>query len=443
MARVNADDLETLYGGAAGGGMNADIVIRELLDCARISPALDAMRVPIGSLNLDLKNARTHGEANLAAIRDSLQRFGQRLPVVVQAQGMVVRAGNGRVVAARQLGWDTIAAVIVDESDVEATAFALVDNRSSELAEWDDDTLRQTLAVLEAEGAKVVGWTDKELEALRGVSSEAEQDDVPAPPEIATAKVGQLWALGEHRVLCGDCRGSYQLEQLADMVWTDPPYGVGIGKKTRHIQKHGGGTKTRKHSDLEGDIWHHKALGELLRSALMGASDRCRSGAAWFVTAPPGRTFQLFAHVLLELDIWHQTLVWVKEHLVFGRSDYHYRHELILYGWKPDAAHTPPPDRKQDSVLEYPSLQVSKHHPTMKPVELVAYCIGNHTRPGDLVLDPFLGSGTTLIACEQLGRQCFGVEIEPRYVDVVVQRWQNLTGKRAEVVDNGELALLD
>jgi len=196
-----------------------------------IAHQLRDLAVPLDTLNIDPDNARTHGPANIQAIRDSLNRFGQRSPVVVQKQGMVVRAGNGRVEAARELGWEHIAAVVVDESSVDATAFALADNRTAELAEWDDDVLRRTLAALEADDVDPIGWDDDQLAEILGGFDPPEitEDEVPEPPGEPTSKRGQLWALGRHRVLCGDSTvdedvASVMGGRLVGLCFTSPPY---------------------------------------------------------------------------------------------------------------------------------------------------------------------------------------------------------------------------
>jgi site-specific DNA-methyltransferase (adenine-specific) len=163
----------------------------------------------------------------------------------------------------------------------------------------------------------------------------------------------------------------------------------------------------------------------------------CRPGAVWYVAAPPGTQFAVFAGVLGGLGIWRQTLAWVKDSMVLGRSDYHYRHEAIFYGWVPGESHRAPPDRTRTSVLEFARPRASREHPTMKPPALWAELMGNSSGRGDLVYEPFSGSGTTIVTAEQLRRRCRAVEIEPRYVDVAVRRWQTLTGKPATLDGDG------
>ena len=176
---------------------------------------------------------------------------------------------------------------------------------------------------------------------------------------------------------------------------------------------------------------------EFLRSTLGNALDACKPGAVWYVAAPAGPNFLPFASCLAALRVWRQTLVWVKDAFVLGRSDYHYRHEAVFYGWKPGAAHHEPPDRTHDTIWEVPRPRASPDHPTSKPVELVERALLMSTARGELVLDPFAGSGSTLIAAEASGRRAACVELDPRYCDVVVRRWQEATGREAVLDGDG------
>lgn len=220
---------------------------------------------------------------------------------------------------------------------------------------------------------------------------------------------------------------------MADLVWTDPPYGVAIAQaiseKDRKIRRMRTDGLTLQNDNFSGD-----ELTLFLRQAFESIVSQTKPGAVWYVTAPPGTSFLSFALVLSDLKVWRQTLIWVKNNFVFGRSDFHYRHEPILYGWTPGAAHQEPPDRKQDSVWEIPRPKRSEEHPTMKPLELIIRAIRNSTNKGQIVLDPFGGSGSTLIAAEQTGRKARLIELDPKYCDVIVTRWQNLTGQTAELI---------
>jgi DNA modification methylase len=399
-------------------------------DLAYIAEPLRHLAVPVTSLSLDPANARKHDERNLASIRGSLARFGQRFPLVVQKQGMVVRAGNGRLLAAKELGWTHVAALVVDESEVEATAFAIADNRTAELAEWDDESLAQLLQSLPDDAFAATGFGDDDLKELldRLAPAEPTQDEVPEPPEAPVSRRGDLWLLGDHRLLCGDSTSADDVwgvlnGERADLVLTDPPYGVSyVGKTEEALEIANDG--------VEG-------LDGLLGAALGLAAEACRPGAVWYVAAPAGPQFAAFGKVLGDLGIWRQTLAWVKDSMVLGHSDYHYKHEALFYGWVPGAAHREPPDRTRTTVLEFDRPKASREHPTMKPLALWAELMGNSTGRGDLCYEPFSGSGTSIVTAEQLGRRCCALELEPRYVDVAVKRWEALTGQNAVLGGDG------
>jgi site-specific DNA-methyltransferase (adenine-specific) len=233
-----------------------------------------------------------------------------------------------------------------------------------------------------------------------------------------------------HALLCGDATQPAALtalmdSQKADMVWTDPPYGVAYVGKTKDALT------------IDNDALDEAGLEVLLRSSLVNALAATREGGAWYVAAPAGPLFHIFAAVLRDLGVWRQTLNWVKSTFVIGRSDYHYRHESIFYGWKPGATHYFVDDRTLDTVLEFDKPSKSTEHPTMKPVALVAFCINNSTKHGAMVLDVFAGSGSTLIACEKTGRRAMLIELDPVYCDVIVRRWQNFTGSEATLAGDG------
>jgi site-specific DNA-methyltransferase (adenine-specific) len=384
---------------------------------------MEVKRRLIEDLTLDPRNARTHSQKNLDAIAASLTKFGQRKPIVITSDGVVL-AGNGTLEAAKSLGWDHIdVSVTPADWDIDtARAYALADNRTAELAEWDEAILAQQL--LELHDA------DFDIEALgfempQVIEPEPiDEDELPLQPE-AMVKHGDLWKLGEHLLFCGDATevGAYERmlgEDQVDLVWTDPPYGVSyVGQ--------GGMT-------IENDNLDIGALEEFLRQSFNAMFSFTKPGACWYVAAPSGNLFQAFSIPLSELEVWRHTLVWVKDALVMGRADYHYRHESIFYGWTPGAAHQEPPDRKQDSVWEVPRPRSNKEHPTMKPIELITRAINNSSRANDLVLDPFAGSGSTLIAAEQTRRRARVMEIDPKYCDVIIARWERITGGKAELL---------
>ncbi len=209
---------------------------------------------------------------------------------------------------------------------------------------------------------------------------------------------------------------------MADCLWTDPPYGVAYVGKTKDAL------------EIENDNLDEGALEEFLRSSLGCAFAVSNAGASWYVAAPARPLNLMFSIVLKEFGVWRQTLNWIKSSMVLGRSDYHYQHEPIFYGWKPGAAHSWYSDRKQTTTLNFDKPHRNGEHPTMKPVELVEYCLSNSSKAGNSILDIFGGSGTTLIASEKLGRKCHLMELDPKYCDVIISRWENFTGKKAELI---------
>ena len=404
--------------------------------------------VPIADLWEDPANARTHDERNLASITASLRSFGQVDPLIVlrdtkdKKRNGKVLAGNGRLVAMRDLGWEHVRVLWMEWTDSQATAFGIAHNRTGELASWDNDVLGKLLKQISEEDHElfaVSGFTADEMRALlepprssdeATLGGDGEAGEAPAKPVITQA--GDLWFLGEHRLLCADSTDSTAFEHLlgedhgnVNCVWTDPPYGVGYVGKTSDAM------------EIENDEIDADALHRLLDKSLRYAADACKAGAPWYVAAPPGPLFHVFGTTLTALGIWRQTLVWVKNSMVMGWSDFHYQHEPIFYGWKPGAAHVAPPERTHTSVLEFDRPKRNGVHPTMKPIPLVEYCLRVSSEKGDLVMDPFGGSGSTLIACENLGRRGAAIELSPAYCDVIVHRWQAATGGDATLSGDG------
>lgn len=319
--------------------------------------------------------------------------------------------------------------VWVDVDDERATRIMLADNQTANLASYDDGALAALLVELAATAEGLAG-TAFDADDLDDLLSKLEDepggpqpgdDDLPDRPPAKTVP-GDVWLLGPHRLLCGDATVPTDMDRLmagglADMVWTDPPYGVSYVGKTADALT------------IQNDELSPEALESFLRLAFASALDATRPGGCWYVAAPAGPLFLPFAVTLAEQDVWRQTLVWAKNSMVMGRSDYHYRHEAIFYGWRPGAAHHAPPDRTHTTLLEFDRPSRSTEHPTMKPVDLIAHCISNSSNVGAVVLDPFGGSGSTLIAAERLGRSARLLELDPGYCDVICARYQKTTGQ--------------
>jgi DNA modification methylase len=414
---------------------------------AQIIEPLASLAVDIDSLVTLEGNPR---KGDVDAVAASLDRFGQRKPIVVRASDRQIIAGNHTWQAARQLGWTQIAAVLVDDDTATSQAFALADNRTAELGSYDDGLLLELIkSVGEADPSMLLdtGWSEDAVRELvdridPGLPDSPPSDDAPEPPAEPYSKLGDVWILGSHRLVCGDATviGAYDAllgDAKADCVWTDPPYGVAVAKvasveEAKRLRKRTDGL-TIQNDDLTPDH-----LEDFLRSTLGAAYTACKPGGSWYVAAPSGDLFYQFATVLRELGVWRHTLVWVKDQFTLGRADYHYRHESIFYGWKEGAGHEWFGGRDKDTVLEVARPKRSPEHPSMKPVELVTTCLDNSAPRGGIVLDPFGGSGTTLMACEYTGRKARLIELDPRYVDVICRRWQEHTGAKPVLESTGE-----
>lgn len=367
---------------------------------------------------------------DVTAIVESLEAHGQYRPIVVNKRNSQVLAGNHTLEAAKQLGWDEIAVTYVDVDDEQAARIVLVDNRTNDLAGYDSSELAALLT--ELDGFQGTGYDQDDLDQLLAElepEPDLGEDDPPPLPEDPKTKPGELWALGSHLLLCGDARDAATHKRLlgakkADLLWTDPPYGVDYEGKTAEALK------------ISGD--KPKDLPDLLATAFGAADEVLSEAARIYICHPAGALARHFTDAFLDCG-WHlhQSLVWVKDSLVLGHSDYHYRHEAILYGHKPGKGRIGRGgsgwfgDDSQSSVLEVPRPTASRLHPTMKPPELIEIAITNSTKRSDLVLDPFAGSGSVMVACERLGRSARMIELDTRYCDVIIERYERLTGKKA------------
>jgi DNA modification methylase len=408
-----------------------------------IAPKLELLAVDITTLDELPGNPR---RGDVEAVARSYAAFGQQKPVVVQRRGRktVVIDGNHQLRAARQLGWDKIAVSPFKVKDpntgrvragtvAEADAYALAVNRTADLGVYDDVLLAKMIESIshDAELMAAASYSHDDLMALLNGVPKIGLTDPDAVPEFAPAKTkpGDLWLLGPHRVLCGDPTVPGDVERLmegttASILWTDPPYGVDyVGKTKRALTIENDGA-----ADLP----------ELLRRFMAAATGVLEPSSPFYIAAPAGPLFAVFLKTVAEAGWrYHQEIVWRKDQMVLGHSDYHYIHEPLLYGYLPGrgrpgrGSHVGTRwfgDHSQVSVIDCPRPKRSEEHPTMKPVALIERCLHNSSRPGSNVLDPFGGSGSTLIACEQAGRVAYLCEIDPRYVDVTCRRYQEHTG---------------
>ena len=372
---------------------------------------MKAETVSIDSLSFDPSNVRKHGERNLATIKASLLRFGQQKPIVVDANG-VVRAGNGTLAAAKALGWKEIAVVRSTLAGSEATAYAIADNRTAELAEWDEDALSETLSALQCEDEALLdaaGFDSAELSRMIDGMAEVTEDEVPEPPADPITKPGDLWLLGDHRVLCGDSTKANGFGDHCRVLLFDPPWDAGISMVAREA------TLAFCDGQRASDI-----------VTIFGAPTwtfawDCVS--SWYTPSRPLRR--------MKLCLWYGKLN------TYNQDGSHYGEpgeSRTVTNTRGSYEYTPDPRGKHLSDLfaaPITKLHAESEHTHAKPVAWIRMLIGNCTQ-GD-IYDPFLGSGTTLIAAEQLGRKCYGMEISPAYCDVIVKRWENLTGRKAEL----------
>jgi DNA modification methylase len=393
---------------------------------------MEVTRRLISDLTLDPQNARTHSQKNLDAIKKSLTQFGQRKPIVVTHDGLVL-AGNGTMEAAKSLGWDHIDVTITpaDWDLNTARAYALADNRTAELAEWDENVLaKQLLELIDANfDIEAIGFELPEPEI------EPEPDDAPAVTEVEhRTKLGQLWKLGDHLLYCGDSTEEATFTRLmgdekAHLIWTDPPWNVNYGGiDNDNVQ--GWKVRTILNDHMSEGQWD-----EFVSQFCKTLFDFSEPGAPIYLVMS-AQEWPVIDRNLREAGFhWSSTVIWAKDRLVLSRKDYHTQYEPIWYGWNADAARLAVvEDRKQSDLWQVDRPARSELHPTMKPIELVQKSIVNSSKPGDIVIDSFGGSGSTLIACEQTNRKCRMVELDPQYCDVILARWEKFTGKTAELV---------
>lgn len=399
--------------------------------------------VPISSLKNDPDNARKHDAKNLKAITGSLEKFGQQKPLVVDADGIII-AGNGTFEAAKKLKWTHIDVVRTKLDKVTARAYALADNRTSELGEWDDEALTSAIKSLHEIDFDLssIGFDEKFVQGYVRSSAKGniEDDEVPdVQKNIHNVRQGQIWQLGDHRLMCSDATNELAVSDLmnsckADMVFTDPPYNVSLGMdetiesaQARNRRTDGLIVKNDKFKDrLE--------FQDFLLHAFKRCNENMRTGASIYVahSVSEQRSFSVsFEEAGFKL---RQVCIWVKSSLVMGRQDYQWKHEPILYGWKEGSSHLWNSDRTQTTVWEFNKPSSSKLHPTMKPIELIEYTIQNSSNEKQSILDLFGGSGSTLIACEKTKRKCFMMKIDEHYCSVIIERWQQFTGNKAQLL---------
>jgi DNA modification methylase len=399
-------------------------------------------QVPIDQLRPDPANPRRIPDEELDALGRSIRQFGFVQPVLVRREDGTVVGGHQRLVAARRLGLKAVPVTYLDISIEQARLLNLALNRIS--GSWDEQLLARLLADLQTNPGvdlSLSGFGEDEVRDLlrsletREKKERVEDFDLDTALEDATrtprSKPGDLWAFGEHRFLCGDATKPEDLERLlggarAAMAFTDPPYNVSLGD-------HGGQQRGSQRRRIANDSMDPISWGTFVRAwsrTLLASVD----GAMYVCMS--SKELPLVSRVLAEEGgHWSDTIIWHKDRFVLGRADYQRAYEPIWFGWREGASHHWCGDRDQDDVWEINRPSDAPLHPTMKPLPLMERAIANSSKPGDLVLDPFSGSGSTLIACERTGRRCAALELDPRYADVILARWERFSGDVAERID--------
>lgn len=381
------------------------------------------------------KNPRKNDDA-VKYVKESIKQFGFKVPIIIDSANIIV-AGHTRFKAAKSLKLKEVPCIIADDlTDEQIKAFRLADNKVGEFAEWDDDLLAEEIGGILDIDMSDFGFDINFASEVEGDSGAIEEDYELSLPKEPKAKLGDIYQLGCHRLMCGDSTKSENIEKLTegekiDLLITDPPYNVAYEGK-------GKDKLTIKNDNLEDNQFR-----QFLTDAFCAADNVMKLGAVFYVWYANSETFNFYA--ACKDTGWEvkQTLIWNKNSLVLGRQDYQWKHEPCIYGWKTGAKHLWTNDRKQTTVLEFNKPQKNGIHPTMKPVQLFDYQIKNSTKKGEKVLDIFAGSGTTLIACEQNNRCSYNMEMDERYVDAIIQRWEDYTGEKAVLLSrnggkNGE-----
>jgi DNA modification methylase len=379
------------------------------------------------------KNARTHSDAQVAQIAASIREFGWTNPILVDGDNGII-AGHGRLLAARKLGMDKVPVIeLAGMSEAQKRAYIIADNKLSLNAGWDEDLLGLELADLGSLGfdLSLTGFSELEIESLtsRGNPGLTDPDDVPEPPAQPTTVLGDVWLLGKHRLICGDSTNPADVEQVLNGVRphlcvSDPPYGVEYDPAWRQDR---------------GIASEGLAKGTVLND------DRADWREAWALF--PGDVIYCW-HAALQSDAFMASLkaegfqirsqiIWDKTRLIIGRGDYHFQHEPCIYAVRRGRTGHWPGDRKQTTIWSIPHRKSTSGHGTEKPVECMRRPIENNSSPGQAIYEPFSGSGTTIIAAEMTGRVCHAIELNPAYVDVAVQRWEEFTGQKAALEGSG------
>lgn len=416
------------------------------------------------------ENNPRHNDEAVEMVAQSIKDFGFRYPILVDKNNVII-SGHTRLKASKKLGLAKVPVMIADDlTDDKVKALRLVDNRTSEVASWDFDLLQKELDAIEMDMNQYKFDYD---ELMVGSEEDIVEDNPPEPDEEnePTAKRGDIWILGNHRLMCGDSTIEEDVKKLmnghqADLLETDPPYNIAYGTRGKQYKERGGYECGMKDRTIMNDNMSSKEFREFLTNAFKRASENMKPGASFYVWLSSKEQINFETSLNRAGLFVKQQLIWNKSTFTLGRQDYQWKHEPCLYGWKDGASHYFVDSRTEMTVYEDKKPNINKmskqelkdyikelleekvattvinvdkpsrseDHPTMKPLKLIGYQIKNSSRKGDIVLDLFGGSGSTLMACEQLGRTCYTMELDPKFVDVIIKRWETLTGKKAELL---------
>ena len=412
--------------------MTNNIQARHLIDDVAVFCVYDEI-IEIEKLKGNPKNPNSHSKEQIELLAEVIKKTGWRAPITVSNLSGLIVKGHGRLEAAKLAGFKKAPVEYQNFKDEEEEMAALLaDNKIAELAEIDDEKLREIFNEFDFDDLSLTGYSQDEFEEFKDIFEEVELmgDPDEVPEEIETkCKPGDIWQLGEHRLMCGDSTIISDVEKLmngakASMLITDPPYNV----------DYEGGTGLK----IQNDNMEDAKFRQFLYDAFTNANIVLKEGGVFYIWHADSEGYN-FRGACNDVG-WkvRQCLIWNKNTIVLGRQDYHWKHEPCLYGWKDGASHLWASDRKQSTVIDFDKPTRNGEHPTMKPVGLFDYQIRNNTKSGDLVLDLFGGSGTTLIACEQNKRVAYLMELDPYYCDVIITRWETLTGKSAKLCENSQ-----
>lgn len=369
------------------------------------------------------ENNPRNNDGAVEYVANSIKEFGFKVPIVLDKNNVIV-AGHTRYKAAKLLKITEIPCIIANDlSDDQVKAFRLIDNKAAELASWDIDLLN-----IELENIKDIDMELFNFEISNILDNVVDDEYEVELPEDSKTKSGNIYKLGNHYLMCGDSTNASDVKklmnnQLADLIVTDPPYNVNYEGKTDDNLK------------IMNDNMEDNQFYSFLELAFINLYNSVKDGGSIYVFHADTEGLNFRKAMMSSGFKLAECLVWVKNAFVMGRQDYHWKHEPVLYGWKPGASHYFINDRSQSTVLEFDKPIRNEEHPTMKPIDLIAYLINNSSKKDEIVLDLFGGSGTTMIACEQTNRKAFIMELDPRYCDVIIDRWEKFTNQKAELIN--------